>query len=365
MPVDHMSCDEAQKMRVCLLYVQLWLCAMRQFVVLFQDHQATAVNVYDLNCVRGPHRLAGVAQRLSYDSAEIRQLCCRETNETTARCDVEMCAPEQGLEHIFPNGQAGSTPALNHNGEDDVRRYNRPRASQLQNDGAYFFVGHVYGCDQPAAQRLTLFAVTREPINSPLTLVQRGTYSPSNPGLDDMEDITPPLAPGFEDFSAPLAQKTDISLHRSAIEILQMWYESSRTSLIVLFLFSSRSYYKFIRENVLQLRSTINLLAKDHYFMTSRKISGPGDGTSVKKRPTTVYAAELLGILMGLNLILTSSSRSKAAIFTDNQAALIALQNPRRSSGQSILLRIIDSLERANSQGLKEFYWIPAHHRIC
>ncbi|QSS64967.1 hypothetical protein I7I51_02045 [Histoplasma capsulatum] len=166
MPVDHMSRDEAQRMRVCSSYVQLWLCAMRQFVVLFQDHQATAVNVYDLNRVRGPHRLAGVAQRLSYDSAEIRQLCCRETNETTARCDVETCAPEQGLEHIFPNGQAGSTPALSHNGEDDVRRYNRPRASQLRNDGAYFFVGHVYGCDQPAAQRPTSFAVTREVIFS-------------------------------------------------------------------------------------------------------------------------------------------------------------------------------------------------------
>ncbi|EEH39491.2 hypothetical protein PAAG_08760 [Paracoccidioides lutzii Pb01] len=107
-----------------------------------------------------------------------------------------------------------------------------------------------------------------QPINSPLTLVQRGTYSPSNRGLDDMEDITPPLAPGFEDLNAPLAQKADISLHRSAIEILQMWYESSRTSLIVLFLFSSRSYYKFTWDNVLQLRSTINLFSKDHNFMT-------------------------------------------------------------------------------------------------
>ncbi|EDN09159.1 predicted protein [Histoplasma mississippiense (nom. inval.)] len=83
-----------------------------------------------------------------------------------------------------------------------------------------------------------------------------------------------------------------------------------------------------------------------------------------KETTATVYAAELLGILMGLNLILTSDRR-RAAIFTDNQAALRALQNPRRSSGQSILRRIIDALERVRSQGLQvEFYWIPAHQGI-
>ncbi|EDN02399.1 predicted protein [Histoplasma mississippiense (nom. inval.)] len=83
-----------------------------------------------------------------------------------------------------------------------------------------------------------------------------------------------------------------------------------------------------------------------------------------KETSTTVYAAELLGIHMGLNLIL-ASGRRRAAIFTDNQAALKALQNPRRSSGQSILRRIMDTLERVNSQGLQvEFYWIPAHQGI-
>ncbi|EDN04466.1 predicted protein [Histoplasma mississippiense (nom. inval.)] len=83
-----------------------------------------------------------------------------------------------------------------------------------------------------------------------------------------------------------------------------------------------------------------------------------------KETSTTVYAAELLGIHMGLNLIL-ASDRRRAAIFTDNQAALKALQNPRRSSGQSILRRIIDALDRVRAQGLQvEFYWIPAHQGI-
>ncbi|QSS66486.1 hypothetical protein I7I51_07343 [Histoplasma capsulatum] len=231
------------------------------------------------------------------------------------RCRVQLSFDEYADipvgEHMSRDEAQRMRACLSHNGEDDIQRYNRPRASQLRNDGAYFFVGHVYGCDQPAAQRPTSFAVTREvifsffgkeplysvfrrwseyqlhsaiaaekndfvkstgpevpptiqPVNNPLTPVQL------DPGLDDMEGMepTPPLAPGFEDFSAPLARKTHISVHRSAGEILKMWYNSPPTSLIVLFLISSRSYYKFIGESVLQLRSTINLLAKDHYFMT-------------------------------------------------------------------------------------------------
>jgi ribonuclease HI len=83
-----------------------------------------------------------------------------------------------------------------------------------------------------------------------------------------------------------------------------------------------------------------------------------------KETTTTVYAAELLGILMGFGIILTSNP-CKAAMFTDNQAALKALRNPQRSSGQSILRRIIDALEEARVRGINvEFHWIPAHQGI-
>jgi ribonuclease HI len=83
-----------------------------------------------------------------------------------------------------------------------------------------------------------------------------------------------------------------------------------------------------------------------------------------KETTTTVYAGELLGILMGLGIILTSNP-CKAAMFTDNQAALKALQNPQRSSGQSILRRIMDAPEEAKVRGINvEFHWIPAHQGI-
>ena len=76
------------------------------------------------------------------------------------------------------------------------------------------------------------------------------------------------------------------------------------------------------------------------------------------------YAAELLGILMGLD-IATKSDRRHAVIFTDNQAALQALQNPGRPSGQYIIRKIIEALTAASTHGLYvEFHWITAHQGI-
>ena len=58
---------------------------------------------------------------------------------------------------------------------------------------------------------------------------------------------------------------------------------------------------------------------------------------------SNVYAAELPGILMGLD-IATKSDRLHAGIFTDNQAALQALQNPGRPLGQYIIRKITEAL---------------------
>ncbi|EDN05278.1 predicted protein [Histoplasma mississippiense (nom. inval.)] len=73
-----------------------------------------------------------------------------------------------------------------------------------------------------------------------------------------------------------------------------------------------------------------------------------------------VPGGPLMGPFLGREPIVTAVLFGKVAL-----GALLSLGTPLSSSGQSILLRIIDSLERANSQGLDvEFYWIPAHHGI-
>ena len=83
-----------------------------------------------------------------------------------------------------------------------------------------------------------------------------------------------------------------------------------------------------------------------------------------KENAATVYAAKLAGILMGLDLAMKFNQRN-VAVFTDNQAALQALESPRRQSGQFILIRIIQALAEASLRGISvEFHWIPAHQAI-
>jgi hypothetical protein len=86
--------------------------------------------------------------------------------------------------------------------------------------------------------------------------------------MDGMERSVP-LAAGFEDDSckAPLETKAMISLHRNVAEILQMWYETGDSRLVVLFLFESRTYYKFDRKSENSLRLRLTELGKEHYFL--------------------------------------------------------------------------------------------------
>jgi hypothetical protein len=71
-----------------------------------------------------------------------------------------------------------------------------------------------------------------------------------------------------------------------------------------------------------------------------------------KQNSTTVYAAELFGILMALTII-TRSSPQTAAIFTDNQAALWSLSKPARQLGLFIIKKIIRALETLRSRGIE------------
>ncbi|GLA32610.1 hypothetical protein AnigIFM63326_000819 [Aspergillus niger] len=96
-------------------------------------------------------------------------------------------------------------------------------------------------------------------------------FSLSNTFTDYMDGVEQdvPLAAGFEDHisKAPLEKKAVVSLHRKVTDILRLWYESENTTLVVLFLFESRAYYKFLIQSELGLRSTLRDLGRDHYFL--------------------------------------------------------------------------------------------------
>jgi ribonuclease HI len=85
----------------------------------------------------------------------------------------------------------------------------------------------------------------------------------------------------------------------------------------------------------------------------------------------TVYAAELEGIVAALNQILADEPHRKAklstgplraVIFTDNQAAIRALQDPGGPSGQYIIRDAIERIERLQQAGWNLlFQWVPGH----
>lgn len=74
---------------------------------------------------------------------------------------------------------------------------------------------------------------------------------------------------------------------------------------------------------------------------------------------STVYAGELTGIRMALHKL--RKEKTPATIFVDSQAAIQAVQNPRRPSGQYILDQIYYIIRRYNMQNRVQIRWIPAH----
>lgn len=96
-------------------------------------------------------------------------------------------------------------------------------------------------------------------------------HPPGTPDRDRMHGIENdvPLASGFEEHicKAPLNQKAEITLHRKAVEILQTWYRAEVQNLIVLFLFETRSYFKFAATGGFKLHSTLRDLSREHYFL--------------------------------------------------------------------------------------------------
>ncbi|KAJ5927144.1 hypothetical protein N7516_008917 [Penicillium verrucosum] len=75
------------------------------------------------------------------------------------------------------------------------------------------------------------------------------------------------LAEGFEDEPQPMFCEGQISVHRSFKEMLMLWFASNNNSLVVLYLFETRTLYKFPLPGNFLLRSTLSNLARTHYFL--------------------------------------------------------------------------------------------------
>jgi hypothetical protein len=100
---------------------------------------------------------------------------------------------------------------------------------------------------------------------SPVSLPPHPSGTP-----DDMTwESQPPMAAGFEDLLniGGLKSKIHMAHHRKIPEILSMWHQSNNQSLVVIYLFEDRTFYKFRATDSFALRSFLTDLARDFTLM--------------------------------------------------------------------------------------------------
>ncbi|KAH8691896.1 hypothetical protein BGW36DRAFT_362925 [Talaromyces proteolyticus] len=200
-----------------------------------------------------------------------------------------------------------------------TRRFNSPTAEEFETYRSSLFIQYIYSPDQPAAQFPTPLAVARETVfaffgkapfvdvvsslisgheqsfntSTSITLppdIDKTAHEPSPEHaiveiadtqfqshetrishneatlpMDSSEDAT--VAPGFEDRMScgPMEKKIPVTLHRGAADILRIWEQSPKPSLVVFFFFETREYMKFAGAGSFALRSTLQGLLR-HYF---------------------------------------------------------------------------------------------------
>ena len=77
-----------------------------------------------------------------------------------------------------------------------------------------------------------------------------------------------------------------------------------------------------------------------------------------------VFAAEASALATAAELAIYSNRPKRNIIFTDSQAAAKAVDNSWRQSGQSIIKRFLDMVDKLKSSHSIQIIWISGHENI-